>query len=164
MKTTLTTIIVIGLSCLRGVECVGDPSPPPLMVTNGNDDGPGSLREAIRDATPGASIQFDFTGVIALTSDELLIDKDLTIAGPGSAVVTISRAENSSNRLVEISVGVNVDISGLTFSGGYVGDVAGGILNNGVLTMTDARVCPHQASEARMARRQHASESSRRHL
>ena len=66
-------------------------APVTLEVTNGSDDGPGSLRQAIRDATPDSTIEFTFTGTISLTSDELLIDKNLTIMGPGSSMLTISR-------------------------------------------------------------------------
>ncbi|HRQ37884.1 MAG TPA: choice-of-anchor Q domain-containing protein [Chloroflexota bacterium] len=53
-----------------------------LTVTNTNDSGPGSLRQAIADAVDGDLIDFDATlsgQVITLTSGELLVDKVLTI-------------------------------------------------------------------------------------
>ena len=59
-----------------------DPAIVAIHVINGNDDGPGSLRAAIRDAAPSTTIDFTFTGVVSLTSDELLVDKDLT-GSPG---------------------------------------------------------------------------------
>ena len=99
-----------------------DPAIVAIHVTNGNDDGPGSLRAAIRDADPSTTIDFTFTGVVSLTSDELLVDKDLTISGPGSAMLTISRDLNSSAtpfRILEVSVNANVDLSGVTLSDGY---------------------------------------------
>ncbi len=64
-----------------------------LTVTNLNDDGPGSLREAIALANDGDRIEFAVTGTIALTSGQLTIDKDLTIHGPGADVLRITLVE-----------------------------------------------------------------------
>jgi len=56
-----------------------------ITVTNGNDSGSGSLRQAIIDASPGDTINFDPSFMtVSLTSGELVIDKNLTITGPGS--------------------------------------------------------------------------------
>ena len=112
-------------------------APVTLEVTNGDDDGPGSLRQAIRDATPDSTIEFTFTGTISLTSDELLIDKNLTITGPGSSLLTVSRDVNAAQafRLLEVSSGVTVSVSGLTLSDGI-----GGILNGGVLSLSDVLI------------------------
>ncbi len=136
MKFTLTAIL-IGLSFLQGGRMAADSGPSTLMVTNGDDDGVGSLREVIRDAAPDATIQFIYTGVILLTSDELLIDKNLTIAGPGSSLVSVSRDANAAQefRLLEISSGVTVSVSGVTFSNGV-----GGIFNGGVLSLSDVQI------------------------
>jgi CSLREA domain-containing protein len=55
-----------------------------------------TLREAITAASPGDTINFDTAGVfmiqqtITLTSGELVINKDLTITGPGASLLTIS--------------------------------------------------------------------------
>ena len=57
------------------------------VVTTNADSGAGSLRQAIIDACPNSTITFDTTQVvspISLTSDELLINKNLTITGPGA--------------------------------------------------------------------------------
>jgi len=42
------------------------------------------LRQALVDANDGDTINFAVTGTINLTSGELVIDKSITIAGPGS--------------------------------------------------------------------------------
>ena len=61
-------------------------------VTNANDSGPNSLRQAILDAAAGDTISFasGVTGTITLTSAQLTINKNLTINGPGAAHLTIS--------------------------------------------------------------------------
>ncbi len=54
-------------------------------VTNINDSGSGSLRQAILDAGSGETIDFALSpgSQITLTSGELYINKTLNIAGPG---------------------------------------------------------------------------------
>src|SRR5262249_46453910 len=57
----------------------------PSTVMNLADSGPGSLRDAIAGTPAGGTVDFQpgLSGTIALSTAELLIDKDLTIAGPG---------------------------------------------------------------------------------
>ena len=77
--------IRIMLFSLAGVLAISffDPAAAAIItVTNSNDNGPGSLRQAIIDAAPGDTINFDVTGTISLTTGELLINKSLTIIGP----------------------------------------------------------------------------------
>jgi hypothetical protein len=54
-----------------------------ITVTNTNDSGAGSLRQALADANDGDTITFAVSGTIGLTSGELLVDKSITISGPG---------------------------------------------------------------------------------
>ena len=69
---------------------------PPITstVTNNNDTFEGSLRERILDANGGDTINFapNVKGTITLTSDQLLVDKSLTIAGPGARTLTVARS------------------------------------------------------------------------
>jgi len=53
-------------------------------VTNTNDSGRGSLRQALADPNDGDTIEFAVTGTIRLTSAELLVNKSITISGPGA--------------------------------------------------------------------------------
>ena len=55
-----------------------------ITVTNTNDSGPGSLRQALAEANDGDTITFAVTGTIGLTSGELLVGKSITISGPGA--------------------------------------------------------------------------------
>src|SRR5262245_39086215 len=63
-----------------------------IIVTDTNDNGPGTLRQALVDAQDGDTIQFDpalIGQTITLTTGELLIDKNITISGPGWKLLTV---------------------------------------------------------------------------
>src|SRR5947208_16843409 len=60
-----------------------------ITVTTTSDSGLGSLRQALADANIGDTINFTVTGSIALTSDELAVDKSLQISGPGSLMIVV---------------------------------------------------------------------------
>ncbi|MEI2722803.1 MAG: LamG-like jellyroll fold domain-containing protein [Verrucomicrobiota bacterium] len=113
-----------------------------LAVTTLADSGPGSLRQALLDAAPGTTLILTNPGVIVLTSGELLIKKNLGLAGPGAARFAISG--NNSNRIFNITNGARVRLSGLTIrdgragvGGAAAGQPGGGIYNAGILTLND---------------------------
>jgi len=116
-----------------------------LTVTTTADNGPGSLRDAIATASDGDTIEFDpaLNGqTIGLTSNKLVIDKDILINGPGPDSLAVSRATGVHFRIIHIMSGHTVTLAGLTISGGYSPDVAGGILNenNSALTINNCIV------------------------
>ena len=99
-----------------------------LTVTSTADAGgtcPGAsctLRQAIATAASGDTINFA-AGIttIDLTSGELLINKNLTISGPGANVLSVRRsavAGTADFRIFDIGSGSNVTISGLTIANG----------------------------------------------
>jgi hypothetical protein len=116
-----------------------------ITVTNLNDSGPGSLRDAIASATSGDTINFGVTGTITLTSGELLINKNLTISGPSASSLAVSGS--NSVQVFSISPGVTVSISGLTVQNGST-VTGGGILNSGTLTLTNTAVSGNSASNS----------------
>jgi hypothetical protein len=90
-----------------------------ITVNNTNDSGPGSLRQAIADAAPGDTINFNLSDcpcVITLTSGELLINKPLTINGPGAKTLSIDG--NNNSRVFSIRQSGTFTLAGLTVTNG----------------------------------------------
>jgi hypothetical protein len=129
-----------------------------LIVSNTQDAGTNSLRGTVTAAGAGDTIEFNIptsdpgyntsTGVftITLTSGEIIIDKDLTIAGPPAANIAVNG--NHASRIFRITTGT-VAISDLSLINGKAqgangiisGDpgmpgIGGAVLNQGALTIT----------------------------
>jgi len=108
-----------------------------ITVTNPNDSGPGSLRQALADANDGDAIDFDPSlkgQTISLTSAELVINKSITISGLGPNLLAVSRAQNApAFRIFDLMPGRSVTIQGLTISNGLAPEFGcgGGILDQG---------------------------------
>lgn len=100
------------------------PSPGTLVVTNTNNVGAGSLRQAVLDANAASganTITFDpsvFSApqTIVLAGSVLTISDTLTITGPGANLLTVSG--NDSVRVFAISPGVTASISGMKVTQG----------------------------------------------
>ncbi len=131
-----------------------------ITVTNGNDSGAGSLRDALASAFAGDVINFA-AGVttIDLSSSLIISKKDITIEGaqPGSTTpgVTINGGGNSSSFSdFTINAGASASFDGLVIAngnaagttaiyapgstGGTGGAAAGGIYDAGALTLTNS--------------------------
>src|SRR5881394_449996 len=109
MRNAISTLLV-----LTGLVLVD--SGRGATVTSTADGGPGSLREAIVNAAPGTTIDFSIGGTITLTSGEILINKSLTISGPGASNLVIQRSTvigTPDFRIFNLLSG-NVTLSGLT--------------------------------------------------
>src|SRR5262245_10662047 len=105
-----------------------------ITVTNINDSGPGSLRQALADANNGDTINFDSAlkgQTITLATAELPINTNITISGPGANLLALSRAPNTSPfRIFNIRPNHSVSIQGLTIANGLVlNSFGGGIYN-----------------------------------
>lgn len=115
-------------------------------VTNLNDSGAGSLRQAVTDAEAAAgadNIIFNATlnGTISLLTALPDITQDLTLEGPTAAnsTVTVARAATAATnfRIITITAGT-VSISDLTIADGNVTGApaeGGGVHNAGTLTL-----------------------------
>jgi len=115
-----------------------------VVVTNINDSGPGSLRDALAIANDGDTINFDSSlngETITLTSGELNVDKDVTISGPGANNLAVDG--NAQSGVFYVNPGNTITISGLTVANGY----GGGINNlNGTLRLSDCIVSGNSGS------------------
>gem|GEM_PF-918063 len=122
-----------------------------IVVTNTNDSGTGSLRQAIISSNSGAgsaAITFvnGVTGTITLASAYPEITQNVTITGPGASSLAIDGA--NLYQPFTINQGTTVAISGLTIQHG-LDTVAGGgaILNFGNLTLSSCVLNANQSSD-----------------
>jgi hypothetical protein len=126
IRNCLASVIVFAL-VFTGNAASGE------TVTNLDDSGPGSLRQAIRDVADGGTIEIGVMGEIVLTGGQLSIDRPMTIDGPGARSLTISG--NNESRVVRVVRG-DVVISGVTLADGAISGFGGGaVWNLGNLTL-----------------------------
>ena len=108
-------------------------------VTSLADDGSaGTLRSVIAAAASGDTINFSVTGTISLTLGQLELSQNLSISGPGATYLAISgdNLNHAEYDVFQVDVGVTASISGVTIESGN--GYAGGILNDGTLTLSSS--------------------------
>src|SRR6266446_4207654 len=106
-----------------------------IPVTNTNDSGSGSLRQALAIANDGDTIDATgISGAISLISGELLVNKSVMINGAGADVLAVDG--NAAGRVFFITLGETVTISGFTIRNGHAGNAGGGIDNEDGSTVT----------------------------
>lgn len=128
-KPTLAAALLCGLAAAGGTAIEAGAATVAITVSNINDHGPGSLRQAIADAVSGETIVVP-AGVYKLTTGELRIVKSLTITGSGAAGTIIqagfqSRVFHTSGPASEIT------IAGVTISDGETRPAPGAQLAQG---------------------------------
>jgi HYR domain-containing protein len=121
MKANYSSFLTVArFLLLLGVMPFNVPAATPCTntVQNTGDNGPGSLRAALAAATNGETITFcpAVTGTIALTSGELILNKRVTILGPGANVLAINGS--AASRVFHINSNLVVTIAGLTLTNG----------------------------------------------
>ncbi|MFC0017719.1 right-handed parallel beta-helix repeat-containing protein [Roseibacillus persicicus] len=106
-----------------------------VQVTNNNDSGPGSLRQALADATSPAYIDFDpnsFTGggnnTITLTEQLTMPNKTLILDAQSAGGITLDG--NQAGRVVNSTSGGTITLDAFSITGGNA-DQGGGINNLG---------------------------------
>src|SRR6185369_15505239 len=117
---------------------------------NNNDSGAGSLRQVLTDVPDGGGVQFDpgVTGTITLTTGQLLINKSVSIFGPGARTLAVSG--NNASRVFSLASAspIVVNISGLTITGGKATSGAGMQINSGKVALTDLAIVSNTANSA----------------
>ncbi len=135
---------------------VSTPLTPVFTVTNTNDAGTGSLRQAVIDSTNTAGIEtivfdssFNTARTITLTSGAITIPFEATITGPGAVLLTITG--NNADRVFNLPNASNqtVSISGVSITGGS-GNNGGGISvgTNRTLNLVDTKLYGNTAISA----------------
>src|SRR5882757_5017798 len=122
-----------------------------ITVTNTNDSGAGSLRQAIADANNGDTIDFGVTGTITLTTGQLLVVKSISINGPGSDRLTVDGNHASRVFQVQVDGGGAATIAGLTITNGNSdGFGGGGGINNesSMLTVSNCTITGNSVPNA----------------
>jgi hypothetical protein len=124
------------------------PSQVGLTVTSLADSGTGTLRAAILTADAGSpsdkfTIGFAVNGTINLQSPLPDLDNSIAIQGPGASSLTVERATGAlfGTAIVTVEAGQTASLSGLTVANGN----AGGIENNGTLTVANSAVLSNSA-------------------
>jgi beta-glucanase (GH16 family) len=123
------------------VRVQATPPPTEIAVTNSNDSGSGSLRQALEDIALGGTITVDPSlagGTIFLSSGPLVPVSDVTI--DASAAPGISIDGGATDRVLIVDAGLTVNLSELTVTNGYGFQLAGCVLNNGDLTLDQVTV------------------------
>jgi Right handed beta helix region len=111
-----------------------------ITVTNTNDSGPGSLRQALAVAHDGDRITFAVSGTIMLTSGGLGVAKNVTISGPGANQLAVDG--NQGTLVFGLPPLRTVSISGLTIRNAQYG-----ISNNqGTVSVSNCVISGHSVA------------------
>lgn len=118
-----------------------------IVVHSTADNGPGSLRQALALAPDGGKINITGRGKITLTSGELIVNKSVSILGPGAANLEVSG--NNASRVFHILPGPTVAISGLKITNGTDPDFffgnGGGIYSDRATLVINSCVISHNS-------------------
>lgn len=130
--------IVIGILLLHFMAIAGQAATQTVTTLGDGVGVVGSLREKIAVANAGDTIVFQagLSGQISLI-DEIVINKNLIISGPGANVIRVSGQFLS--RVFNVPAG-NVQISGLRITQGVGGNGGGVLVDGGNLTLNNCQI------------------------
>lgn len=117
-----------------------------LTVTNTNDSGTGSLRQAIITANGNGqadTINITATGTVVLRSKLPDLATEMQVRGPGADRFTVSA--NGNYRAFRVLDRARVSISGVRITKGDGDGMGGGIYNTGVLTVERSTISGNEA-------------------
>ena len=115
--------------------------PNEVTVSSPADSGPGSLRQALNSVCGDGTVTFSpsLAGqTITLLSGPLTLGRDVTI--DASAAPGLALSGNDTDRVFIVNAGTTATIKHLTVKDGFGFQLAGGILNNGSLSLDHVNV------------------------
>jgi Ca2+-binding RTX toxin-like protein len=124
-----------------------------FTVTNLDDSGAGSLRDAVEDANSDTApdrilFRSKLSGEITLTGGELYIDTPIEIRGPGARRLTISGGGDSRIFMITPPFRTDVSISGLRLSDGHAQGRGGAIfVEDADFTLSESAVTGNVAED-----------------
>ncbi|MGD7651652.1 MAG: choice-of-anchor Q domain-containing protein [Verrucomicrobiales bacterium] len=129
---------------LNGTLSLSNFFAPDLLVSNTNDSGAGSLRQAITDVTSGASIQFDPAVFTGGSANEIVLGSQLSIPNKtvqidGSSVGGVTLDADGNDRVIHNGSGGSLHLAAMGITGGNTTGLGGGIANGG--SSVDVREC-----------------------
>jgi hypothetical protein len=138
---TSTKTFTLDVSCLTyTVNSLGD--------TGTGTGATGDLRYCITQANAqpcNTTINFSVTGIINLTSALPALNNNITLNGPGAALLDVHRNSAGTFRIFTVNTGKTVAINGLKMSNGL--ETHGGAIDNsGLLTITNCTFTDHVAT------------------
>src|SRR5262249_203973 len=110
------------------------------------DSGAGSLRDALNSTPTGGTVDFapGLIGSVILTSGALNITKSVTVAGPGTAIVTIN-GNNTQQLFVATTTGLQIAISALHLAKGSAAGDGGAIASASSLALDNCTLQNNQS-------------------
>ena len=120
-KIALKAITLGGLVASQVGLFAGPASAAAVTVTNCNDSGAGSLRQALEDnnSAGGATISFDLSCDTITALSPLYIERNVSIFGPGADELTVKSddANAQATFIINDDGETNLDLSSVEFSG-----------------------------------------------
>ncbi len=146
-RATLRIIaaLALGVAVFSLATPAGAAAPTDHSVTNCNDSGSGSLRQAVKNISSGGTISFALVPPCERISlaTTIGITRNLTIDGPGASALAVSGGGTVG--VFHIHPGATVTLSGLTIEDG-ASPYGGGISNDGTLTVTGSTLSGNTAT------------------
>src|SRR5262249_5154501 len=114
----ITRIIILVAICAPVAVLTGRVQAANFTVSNLNDSGAGSLRQAVSDASvSGGNVVFTVSGTITLTSGAITYSSNNLIQIQGLGGITVNGGNSSTGILQKTSGSGGLNIDGVTFTG-----------------------------------------------